>query len=236
MGKRKAKKSPVEMATPTDSREEASPATVVEDPRPKSKEDSPPDVHPGGNTKPSKWGLNRILSVSSFAMSVIAVVTSFYVGYGQLVAAERAAEIARETLRLSQRAWVSIENFDYIVGEPADPHYLRFVFANTGNRPAILQSYDWDFSRGPLPDVPSYSRKEILGEMQVSPGGRLEHNISNLATVIARSIEQGAEFYFFMKLGYNDGFEDRVLCTIVELNHDRRKLEIARKPAYHCSE
>jgi hypothetical protein len=69
-----------------------------------------------------------------------------------------------------------------------------------------LNLYEWGFVRGGLPDAPSYDRKEPLGGMQVSPGQRLSHNISNLATQVGLAMEQGAEFYFFGSSGIRVGY------------------------------
>ena len=102
---------------PKASTDEVASPTVAEEPRPENKEVSDTEQLP-------KSDFNRTLSVASFVISLIALVTSFYVGYGQLVVAERAADIADDTLLLSQRAWISIQDFDYDLED--DEHYLRF--------------------------------------------------------------------------------------------------------------
>ena len=151
------------------------------------------------------------------------------------------AQATRNTLELAQRAYVStegwkLENLDS--KDASKKPQLRFHIRNRGNSPATMKVMNWGVAFRDLQEFPQYIATTPLNGIQITQGEVYNFPLyvdGILLVAIDASLKFRFDFWFFVKLTYEDPFGQYEYCSIVKRNLDTGELVVATVPNYHCN-
>jgi hypothetical protein len=187
---------------------------------------------------------NRTLTVSTvglLVMSVLANIISAYMAHAtkeSADAAKSAANVANQTLRMTQRSYVDLTDWVLTKHPTEDSPDVTFKFTNTGHSPATLIQADYGAHTGrPLPVAPRYAFNRAFNNHQLHPRRSLSSTmaISNIRHETLLALKP--EFWFFVRAIYSDQFGQHKTCSLVMYEHDRARLAIyTEAPQYNCGD
>jgi hypothetical protein len=161
-------------------------------------------------------------------------------------AAQLSAEVADETLWLTQRANLSIDSWQIQdLYNEADPRALgpnprvAFVIRNHGPGFATLDAVRSEF-RVAVDTPPTWPGSSPKGEMTIAGNTGINQPmfLDGVLGPLARTrSDAGEDWWYAVRLEYHDDLGHYAYCTVVRpVPTDRKQLEIYPAPGYHCNE